>query len=402
MILDRLSLETGAGASDKYRLFEHSTIISPSAAEHNSRQTLCPSNSTSLDIFDTLDSTIAMPSDHPQTPQSPSTVSSAADLPRKPSTSPRITHSLPTPAHSINGSMSSLSSDITSETAPQDEISNKRKRDPEDHGDREQKKVHVEDSRLSIEDLHLDVGEKYLLCRTPHPARGPDLKQDLYALYGLNDIAKSVARTKPDGSKGVKLRKTYKNHIKDHGLSGSFDSVKKEMDASDTLFAMMFAPKEEWDAQNTRGKEIGRGLPENALASMGKAFTMARGVIPKNSWNNSVLGELVAAPTPAEAAKVVQNGNKTPIPQSAGLARTAKADLPRPKRNVKKRTYGDSSFEGYGEGYADDDAQETGYSTGDGDDRGGSRKRPKKTTPSHSFQGAPMRQNSYGPGMVGA
>ena len=43
---------------------------------------------------------------------------------------------------------------------------NKRKRDVEDDGDREQKKVHVEDSRISIEDLHLDVGKKYLLCRT--------------------------------------------------------------------------------------------------------------------------------------------------------------------------------------------------------------------------------------------
>lgn len=62
--------------------------------------------------------------------------------------------------------MSSLASDIVPEAVPHGEISNKRKRDLEDHGDREQKKVHVEDSRLSIDDLHLDVGEKYLLCRT--------------------------------------------------------------------------------------------------------------------------------------------------------------------------------------------------------------------------------------------
>jgi hypothetical protein len=239
------------------------------------------------------------------------------------------------------------------------------------------------------------------LC-VAHPARGLDLKQDLYAMYGLNDLAKSVARTKPDGSKAVKLRKTYKNHIKDHGVSGAFDSVKKEMDAPDTLYAMMIAPEEEWDAQHTRGKEIGKGLPENALARMGKAFTMARGVIPKTSWNNSVLGDLIPAPTPTESAKVIQNGNKTSIPQNPSVARAVKSELPRPKRNVKKRTYGDSSFEGYGEGYIDDDAQETGYSTGDGDDRGGSRKRPKKTSQSHNFQGAPMRQNSYGPGMVGA
>ena len=147
------------------------TVLSPLAAEHNSRQTLCPPNHPSLDIFDNLVSTNAMPSDHPQTPQSPSTASSsAADQPRKQSASPRISHSLPTPAHSINGSMSS-NSDIALEAAMlqdalHEEVSNKRKRDVEDNGDRDQKKVHVEDSRASIDDLHLDVGEKYLLCRT--------------------------------------------------------------------------------------------------------------------------------------------------------------------------------------------------------------------------------------------
>jgi hypothetical protein len=190
------------------------------------------------------------------------------------------------------------------------------------------------------------------------------------------------------------------------------------MDAPDTLLAMMLAPKEEWDAQYTKGKEVGKGLPENVMASMGKAFTMSSGIIPKTSWNTAVLGELIAAPTQIESAKAMQNGNKTPNPQNPSVVRTAKSDLPRPKRNVKKRTYGDSSFEGYGEGYVDDDAQETGYSTGDGDDRSGSRKRPKKvgsmlylqncmannekTAPSHNFQNPPMRQNSYGPGMVGA
>lgn len=34
-------------------------------------------------------------------------------------------------------------------------------------------------------------------------------------MYGLEPIAKSLARTNPDGSKGVKLRKSYKNHIQD-------------------------------------------------------------------------------------------------------------------------------------------------------------------------------------------
>lgn len=75
--------------------------------------------------------------------------------------------SLPTPAHSINGSMSSLGFDNSQESvAPSDEASNKRKRDVEDHGDRDQKKIHVEGSRPNIADLHMEVGEKYLLCST--------------------------------------------------------------------------------------------------------------------------------------------------------------------------------------------------------------------------------------------
>lgn len=42
--------------------------------------------------------------------------------------------------------------------------------------------------------------------------------------YGLEDTARSLARTNPDGSKGVKLRKSYKNHIQDlpgrHNITG--------------------------------------------------------------------------------------------------------------------------------------------------------------------------------------
>lgn len=47
-----------------------------------------------------------------------------------------------------------------------EEPSNKRKREVDDNGDQGQKKIHVEDRSLGIEDLHLDVGKKYLLCRT--------------------------------------------------------------------------------------------------------------------------------------------------------------------------------------------------------------------------------------------
>ena len=254
-------------------------------------------------------------------------------------------------------------------------------------------------------------------CRAAHTPHGPDLKQDLFEVYSLLDLAKSVARWNPDGSKAVKLRKSYRSHLKKHVLPGDFGEIKKEIDAPDSLYAMMMEPEEEWDAQYARGKDISKGLSEDTVASLPKATIMARGIIPKSAFNPSVLGDMQQT-GPAEPSKIMQNGNKTPIPQNPSIVRTAKAELPRPKRNVKKRTYGDSSFEGYGEGYVDDDGQEAGYSTGDGDDRSGSRKRPKKvgsmlylqgfmtdtdkSTQSHGFQGAPMRQNSYGPGMVGA
>lgn len=43
----------------------------------------------------------------------------------------------------------------------------------------------------------------------------PSPIENLLSMYGLEPIAKKLARTKSDGSKGVKLRKSYKNHIQD-------------------------------------------------------------------------------------------------------------------------------------------------------------------------------------------
>ncbi|EHK96602.1 putative Mediator of RNA polymerase II transcription subunit 19 [Glarea lozoyensis 74030] len=52
--------------------------------------------------------------------------------------------------------MSALGADSMVSGFSQDDASNKRKRDPEDSGDRDQKKVHLEEARLTIEQLHLD------------------------------------------------------------------------------------------------------------------------------------------------------------------------------------------------------------------------------------------------------
>ncbi|KAF7897977.1 uncharacterized protein EAF01_008943 [Botrytis porri] len=360
-----------------------------------------------------------MPSDLPQTPQSPSNAPGSTDISSKNVVSPRINTSLPTPAHSINGSMSTVNSAI--EASQSMDPSTKRKRDFEDLGDQKQKKVHVENSRPSIDDLHQDVGKKYLLCRTPHKNQNLNVQQDLYDRFGLNGIAASLARVTADGKKNT-VRKTYKGYIKSLGIAGQFDAVKgPEPNQPGSLTSLIdaygpLAPREAWNQSHVQGKEISRGV-EELLPQIKTALIMAKGPVPKERWNHSVLGE-ISSQIANDPLKAVPAKAKAPMPLSQGTMGVPKqnrgaADIARPKRTAKKRSYGDSSFEGYGEGYVDDDG---GYSTGDGDDRAGGRKRPKKvgsvlypsnvqankgkTPTSHGFQG-PMRQ-SYGPGMVGA
>lgn len=110
-----------------------------------------------------------MMSFHPQTPQSPSQFSPATSSDPSLGLSGSVaaagsgTTTLPTPAHSVNGSSSQLDSFIMLDDSP-----HKRKRPLEDVGDddREPKKAHVEDGKLALEDLHLDVGPKYLLLQS--------------------------------------------------------------------------------------------------------------------------------------------------------------------------------------------------------------------------------------------
>ncbi|GAO18911.1 hypothetical protein UVI_02030800 [Ustilaginoidea virens] len=327
---------------------------------------------------------------HPQTPQSPSHFSPATSSDPTaglcsggPST---LTATLPTPAHSVIGSSSHL--DITMS----DESPHKRKRDVDDNGDRHRKKMHFEDSKLGIEDLHLDVGPKYLLCQTQHPEPLPRTSEDLYAMFGLADLAAEVAREKPNGEKNA-LRKTYKGHIKRLGVAGHFDVQKKKEDAPSEFMAMIQVPELEWNVHQVKGREISDGLSETTLSNLGRAMTMCKGPIPRSVWDTSVLGDLPPSSgnpsKPLSAKPSVPNMPLAPTPNAMGRPKTQVAagqDPIRPRRNIKKRSYGDSSFEGYGEGFPDDDGgMDTGYSTGEGES--GQKRRKKQ---------------SYGPGMVGA
>lgn len=210
----------------------------------------------------------------------------------------------------------------------------------------------------------------------------PNTSLDLFELYNHQAIVESVARWKPDakapdGRAKNAMRKTFKNKIKAAGVNGNFDYKTDEVEQKNKipklgqLIHMMVIDEEEFNELHPWGKDIDKGL-DALLPNIDKALTMAKGVIPKTIFDSSVLGEIGAPSSAKQVPK--QNGARTPIPQAShGGTPRPKSELPRPKRNVKKRTYGDSSYEGYGEGYVDDDAPDGGYSTNDD-----SRKRPKK------------------------
>ncbi|KAL1841715.1 hypothetical protein VTJ49DRAFT_6689 [Mycothermus thermophilus] len=321
-------------------------------------------------------------SSHPHTPQSPSQFSpNVSDLTMSMTGSAAsTTTTLPTPAHSVNGS--SLPSEMTQDTVMSEDSPHKRKREVDDVGDRAQKKVQVEDRRRGIDNLHLDVGEKYLLCRTPHPTPRPQISEDLFERYGLTGLASEVARVLPNGEKNA-LRKTYKGHIKKLGVQGHWDEVKEDPHREFGLLYLMKLPQDVWDSTQVRGQNIKDGFSNEARQKMLRAMTMGRGVVPKALWDSSVLGDMA----PGKAEKLTGSARptapNTPLPTTTGMPGVPRSKVGTPqfsqdparssKRNIKKRSYGDSSFEGYGEGFPDD--IEAGYSTGEGD---GGQKRRKK------------------------
>ncbi|KAI1822914.1 Rox3-domain-containing protein [Xylaria intraflava] len=321
---------------------------------------------------------------NPQTPQSPSQFSpSVMDQGSSMTTSmTSIAASLPTPAHSVNGSNLLFEN---SHDATMTDVSNKRKCSFGDSGAHSHKKVHLDDPRkITIHDLHLDVGQKYLLCRTPHSISSPRMSEDLFEKFGLTGIAAEVARTKPNGEKNA-LRKTYKGQIKTLGLSGHFDVVKKEPSA---FMELLMVAEEDWQNRVVSGKDIEKGFSATHQANLAKATTMARGPIPKALWDSSVLGDLA----PGHASKKTnldQITSRATAPGTPALSTTGtlqksnKALAPqidRARRLGKKRSYQDSSFDGYGEGYDDEIGD---YSTGDGDDRSKLKRRKQVHSSDH-------------------
>ncbi|AQZ15444.1 ROX3 (YBL093C) [Zygosaccharomyces parabailii] len=63
----------------------------------------------------------------------------------------------------------------------------------------------------------------YVDPESTYQTQRPNPLDDLISVYGLQDLSQQVARTNQDGTKAIKLRKSYKNQIQD--LSGKFTTI---------------------------------------------------------------------------------------------------------------------------------------------------------------------------------
>ncbi|KAG7288976.1 RNA polymerase II holoenzyme/mediator subunit [Staphylotrichum longicolle] len=224
-------------------------------------------------------------------------------------------------------------------------------------------------------------------------------------MYGLTGLATEVARVLPNGEKNA-LRKTYKGHIKKLGVQGHFDETKQDPNRHEGLLFIMKLPQDVWDVNYVRGQHVSDGFSHEARQKLPKAMTMGKGIVPKNLWDSSVLGDLGPGKGEKQTLSARPTAPNTPLP-SAGLQGVPRPKVGTPlpqdrsKRNTKKRSYGDSSFEGYGEGFPDDETgADTGYSTGEGDMVSG-QKRRKKTHMANQPYGNQTRQPAYGAGITG-
>ena len=212
-----------------------------------------------------------------------------------------------------------------------------------------------------------------------YPTSGPDPTEDLIDVYGLGRIAGNVARNDPvTGEKINRLRKSYEGKLKDFNLAGKNKPHKVEDVAPGSLIDLMMIPEEQWQIQ-AHGKDAGLHSADSQT-KFERAMKMDRGVVSKNDYWEDVLGH--EKPKPAAFAfettrKSVLGGEDRQIGLGNGISLNASSEASRPRRANRKRRYDDKSFEGYGEGYVDDEAVTEGtYSDEDG--RPSGKKRRKK------------------------
>ena len=181
--------------------------------------------------------------------------------------------------------------------------------------------------------------------------------ENLIEKFGLTAVAASMARKDPvTGEKINKLRKSYEGKIKELKIAG--EKNKSNSKPGELLDELLYWPDEEWYSQKVHGKEMETLLSEDMMQKLDKALQMAPGKMPKAQ--ESKFRTMVGDGT--DKSKPAINGPVKPIPaMQAKPGKTSLSAAPspamratRPERTGAKRSYDDTAFKGYGEGYADD------------------------------------------------
>jgi hypothetical protein len=212
--------------------------------------------------------------------------------------------------------------------------------------------------------------------------------RDLISLYGLSQLATSVARINPDTGEKNKMRRSYEGQVKSFQIAGKNKAVRHEEGKTGMGLEEMAVtwPEEEWQVQKVAGKQVSNGLAPSIQEKLFRAVNLELGKVPKNDEWDNLLGVEKARPLhangdakakqsvaavstkPAKVNGVVERNAPTP---------TATEDT-RPKRAGRKRRYDEGSFEGYGEGFVDDDGDMDGYSSGTGSRKSSNSKKKRR------------------------
>lgn len=202
--------------------------------------------------------------------------------------------------------------------------------------------------------------ELYKLATSRCYVSKPHASQNLFQLYSLEDLAKSVARTDAKtGEKINKLRKSYEGHIKAMQIAGKPKAQKME-----GVFSMPIVwPEGEWQAQKVHGKEMDKALNPTQTALdpgfgslLDTAFAgMSSGGLPPadaNRYRTYIGTDDVVKPKPQDGPP----HRPSPHPSAAATPGNSAVGrgVTRPERSGSKRHYTDAAFQGYGEGYNDD------------------------------------------------
>jgi len=197
----------------------------------------------------------------------------------------------------------------------------------------------------------------------------------------------TVARTDPEtGDKINKLRKSYEGKIKDFSLSGKNKPVKVDIPegGKGNLRSLLEdVPEEQWRAEEGSKKIEVTPSFANLLR---KAMEMRPGPVRDNEmWEENLGHEKPRPMAPGPESTTAKKNSVAPGPmrQPNGgikMQSTTAPDAVRPKRLGKKRSYADNSFEGYGDGYVDDEGElDAGALSGSDDGvNGPGRKKRKK------------------------